>query len=221
MHRFVIFLVFLNSLTLAAEQHEDENFVEFWIRQVKDSFFNELPKYNNLPGSAEYEQEPTSMRRPTWAHWSEWGDCYRESTSWCLGWHARRRDCFGPNGLISYDKVLSEENKGVVFNDDTVCGAPRRIFSWSNEVIEGPVQTWENKTCHDRICMIAYTQIPLWGVVLIAVSIGVAWEIIETARRYHMYRYEGLQQGNPYVNMGKAALFKMLPCLKPLPDNEK
>jgi hypothetical protein len=86
------------------------------------------------------------------------------------------------------------------------------------------------------LSVIAYTQIPLWGVVLIAVSIGVAWEIIETARyvffciflhnsykirRYHMYRYEGLQQGNPYVNMGKAALFKMLPCLKPLPDNEK
>ena len=83
--------------------------------------------------------------------------------------------------------------------------------------------------------VIAYTQIPLWGVVLIALSIGVAWEFMETARyiflpfsqnsckirRYHMYKYEGLQQGNPYVNMGKAALYKMLPCLKPLPNDEK
>ena len=32
------------------------------------------------------------------------------------------------------------------------------------------------------LSVIAYTQIPLWGVVLIALSIGVAWEIIETAR---------------------------------------
>ncbi|CAG5097198.1 Oidioi.mRNA.OKI2018_I69.XSR.g14975.t1.cds [Oikopleura dioica] len=189
-----------------------------WIGQIKKSFLEELPQYgeDDVPGKLEYHREATSMRRPTWAHWSEWGECYRESNTWCLGWHARRRDCYGPSGIVSFDKVLSEEYEGVLFDQDTVCGAPRKSFSWSNEVIEGPIRTWENKTCHDRVCMIAYTQIPLWGVVSIAMAIGVVWEIVETMKRYYRYKYEG-RPGHPYANMGKAILYKFLPCLKPTP----
>ena len=37
--------------------------------------------------------------------------------------------------------------------------------------------------------VIAYTQIPLWGVVLIALSIGVAWEFIETARYVFFFAF--------------------------------
>lgn len=106
--------------------------------------------------------------------------------------------------LIQIDSISDKE---------TICGSPRKIFSWSNERIDGPIESWQNKTCHDRTCMITYTQIPLWSLVIIALGIGFAWEVMDTFRRY---RYHYGVKATPMIL--KAIFWKVFPCFKTQPQ---
>ena len=92
-----------------------------------------------------------------------------------MGIHQRSRDCYiDQNTTVYADQLQAElENKTAYlrFGPEYVCGTKRIVYGWSGEV-ESNVNATVFHNCHNRHCMIYYTQLPLWFLVMIAFAIG-------------------------------------------------
>lgn len=106
---------------------------------------------------------------------------------------------------------LGNETAWLRFGPEYVCGTKRIVYGWTGEK-ESMVNATVTKNCHNRHCMIYYTQLPLWFLVMIAFAIGrtiskiikfndfpvgLSWECYSVTARYQAAAQEEKQMGHP------------------------
>merc|ERR1712050_302530 len=102
-----------------------------------------------------------------------------------MGVYNRTRSCFKTETeILEWEEIdgMTEEESMSHFGKDQLCGTDRVFYGWGG-LMNGSLEARVEKNCHDRICMIAYTQIPVWTLVSIAVLYGIIWEIYDAYKR--------------------------------------
>ena len=92
-----------------------------------------------------------------------------------MGEYQRSRDCYlDKDTTLKADDLTAElvnKTAWLRFGPEYVCGTKRIVYGWSGEK-ESNINATITKNCHNRHCMIYYTQLPLWFLVMIAFAIG-------------------------------------------------
>ena len=110
-----------------------------------------------------------------------------------------------------------------MYENSDKSGTKRIVYGWSGEE-ESNVNATVTKNCHNRHCMIYYTQLPLWFLVIIALSIGqseflnfflliffsgISWECYSITGRYQ----EAFRQQQEDEAQGRAPSKRYNPVL--------